>query len=391
MADSKPWETFNEHEEKRPALSVPNPCEGRPKLIFGGGPLGGQLKPKELAVVLNEWYKEVGDLHIDGAYLYGNEEFTDSNNKEIAEVLSKSRVSSKVCPMFYNNTKGHPFSVEPCPDRIFLGLSPESIRKQLMVSFGKLNRDSLDTMYLHYMDASANFNLEGTLKCIDELYQEGRFQRWGLSNFYSWQVAQIWQICKQKGYVPPAVYEGHYNPICRDVESELLPCLRYFGIDFVAYGVLANGVLSGNWQNVKWEQSDGIDGTHRMGLYFSKHIYWRKSYFEAFDVIKKAADELYGADKVDYAELAFRWMVHHSQLGARDSLVAGVSKQKYLKPTVDAVKKGAPLEEKMVAAFDAAWLVAKKETRGYVQWSTEYGIIRSDDPVSRRGLRASAN
>jgi aflatoxin B1 aldehyde reductase len=50
-----------------------------------------------------------------------------------------------------------------------------------------------------------------------------------------WEVAEIVGICKQHGYVQPAVYQGIYNAIHRDVEPELFPALRKFGIAFYEF------------------------------------------------------------------------------------------------------------------------------------------------------------
>ena len=53
------------------------------------------------------------------------------------------------------------------------------------------------------------------LKGINDLYKEGKFKRFGLSNFASYEVAEIVEICKANGYVLPTVYQGMYNAISR--------------------------------------------------------------------------------------------------------------------------------------------------------------------------------
>lgn len=64
-------------------------------------------------------------------------------------------------------------------------------------------------------------------------------EQFGLSNYFSWEVAEIYKICEANGYVRPTVYEGIYNAVDRAVEAELFPCLRKFGIKFAAYSPLA--------------------------------------------------------------------------------------------------------------------------------------------------------
>lgn len=36
-----------------------------------------------------------------------------------------------------------------------------------------------------------------------------------------------------------------YSPLTREVENELIPCLRYHGLRFYAYSPLAGGLLTG--------------------------------------------------------------------------------------------------------------------------------------------------
>ena len=46
---------------------------------------------------------------------------------------------------------------------------------------------------------------------------EGKFKELGLSNFASWEVVDVYHICKSNGWVLPTVYQGMYNPITRFV------------------------------------------------------------------------------------------------------------------------------------------------------------------------------
>jgi aflatoxin B1 aldehyde reductase len=88
--------------------------------------------------------------------------------------------------------------------------------------------------YLHGPDRTIPY--EVTLKAVNDLYKEGYFKALGISNYmssvnsvlqiapqsnsdmpYSWEVAQIVEICKSNGYIQPTVYQGPYNAIHRFV------------------------------------------------------------------------------------------------------------------------------------------------------------------------------
>lgn len=102
----------------------------------------------------------------------------------------------------------------------------------------------VDIMYLHLPDRETPF--EETLKAMNQAYQEGKFKRLGLSNYTADEVEKIVAICKDKGYVAPAVYQGQYNPLVRSGEDILFPVLRKHNIAFYAYSPAAAGVFVGN-------------------------------------------------------------------------------------------------------------------------------------------------
>ena len=74
-------------------------------------------------------------------------------------------------------------------------------------------------------------------------FAEGKFKEFGLSNYASWEVADIYHICKRNGWVLPTVYQGMYNAITRMVEGELFPALRHFGLCFYAYNPVRNAAI----------------------------------------------------------------------------------------------------------------------------------------------------
>jgi len=60
--------------------------------------------------------------------------------------------------------------------------------------------------------------------------------KYGLCNYPAAIMKEWLEICEEKGYAKPGVYQGHYNVICRDQEADLYPLLREHGIKINAYG-----------------------------------------------------------------------------------------------------------------------------------------------------------
>jgi aflatoxin B1 aldehyde reductase len=61
---------------------------------------------------------------------------------------------------------------------------PEDVRRGLLDSLKALKCEKIDMFYLHGPDRRTPF--EETLREVNELYEEGRFNRFGISNYMSW-------------------------------------------------------------------------------------------------------------------------------------------------------------------------------------------------------------
>ena len=224
-----------------------------------------------------------------------------------------------------------------------------------MDSLKALKTDKIDMFYLHAPDRSVPF--EDTLREVNALYREGRFSRFGISNFMSFEVAQVCEICDKNGWIKPSVYQGIYHALQRSIETELLPCLRYYGISLYAFQPLAAGFLTGRYKRNQTEFEEGtrFDPKQWVGR-MTQGRYFNDSYFDALDVIQPVADK----HGLTVAEIAMRWLEHHSQLKRQsgDAIIVGASSFKHLEENLADLEKG-PLPEGVVMALEKAWLIAK--------------------------------
>ncbi|KAF8944533.1 hypothetical protein BGZ47_004127 [Haplosporangium gracile] len=279
-----------------------------------------------------------GHIEVDTARLYGN-----GDTETVLSQLPTAHLKI--------STKVYPFAPG--------SHNKEKLPKQFRESLKALNAEKVDILYLHAPDKSVPF--EETVKAIDDLYKEGLFERFGLSNYPSWNVAQIYEICKQNGYVRPSVYQGMYNPIARSVTTELLPCLKHYNMDFYAYNPISGGVLSGKYKFVGDEVKEGhrYDPNTRFGKMFRQR-YWTETNFEAVQALTKVAT----ANNFTLLEATLRWMRHHSGLTAKDGIIIGSSSVAQLEESLTELDKG-PLPEEMIKAFDEAWEHVKATTIWY--------------------------
>lgn len=82
---------------------------------------------------------------------------------------------------------------------------PEELKKQFNTSLKELGADSVDIFYLHAPDHSVPF--AETLGAVNELHKEGKFVQLGISNFAAWELAEVWNICHERGWVKPTIYQ----------------------------------------------------------------------------------------------------------------------------------------------------------------------------------------
>ncbi|KAK7677164.1 hypothetical protein QCA50_019873 [Cerrena zonata] len=239
--------------------------------------------------------------------------------------------------------------------------TPEDLRKYLDVSLKVLNTDQIEMWYLHAPDRTTPF--EVTFKAVDELYKEGKFKRFGISNFTSWEVAEVVGLCRANGWVQPTAYQGLYNAIHRNVEPELIPCLRKFGISFYEFNPLGGGFFTGRYTSLddKVEAGSRFDPEKFQGKGY-RHRYWNEHYFKALALIQAVAQKY----NLTLTEIALRWVSHHSVMKREygDSVIIGASSLKHIEENLVDLEKG-PLPEEVVKVLDDAWEIVRPYATKY--------------------------
>lgn len=306
-------------------------------LVLGTMTFGESVFGPEVETFVNA-FLDAGHDELDTAYVY-NEGNCERLLGEVLPGLGRPfRIATKVNP------------------RITGRLDAEAAYMQVNESLERLKLPSVDTVFLHFPDPATP--VESVLSAMADLHDQGKLRELGLSNFPAWMVADAWHICDKHGWVRPTVYEGIYNPLTRRAEAELDACLKAFGMRFYAYNPLCGGLLTGRYQSFEDAPSDGRF-THRPNY---QGRYWKKSFFEAVGLIGRAAE----AHGISPIEATYRWLAYHSMLdGERgDAILIGASKLSHLKQNMAALEAG-PLPDDVLAAFEAAWGLAKGDSPEY--------------------------
>lgn len=283
-------------------------------------------------------FLNMGYSDFDTAYVYNEGNCEKLLGDVLPELKCNYTIASKVNP------------------RITGKLDADAAYKQVNESLERLGVDCVDIEYLHFPDPATP--VESVLEAMSDLHNKGKFKELGLSNFPAWMVADVWHLCDKNGWVKPTVFEGIYNPLTRKAEIELNACLNHFGMRFYAYNPMAGGLLTGRYGKFEDAPTDGRF-THRPNY---QNRYWKKSFFDAVDLIKTACEE-HGITIVD---ATYRWLAYHSMLNAErgDAIIIGASKLNHLKQNVNAIESG-PLPDDILNVFEQAWNITKADSPEY--------------------------
>lgn len=298
------------------------------KTILGTMTFSDQVNRDDSRAII-EAFRASGHAELDTAYVYNEgktEELLGSLRQDGS--LTDSRLATKVNPW----AEG--------------GLTPAAVDHQFTTSLHRLGAESVDLLYLHAPDL--NTPISETLAAIHRHYEAGRFERFGLSNYAAWQVAEIVELCRHRGWPQPVVYQGMYNALTRDVERELLQCLQHYEMAFYAYNPLAGGLLTGKHRHVEDSPADGRFA--RVAMYRDR--YWKPDYFQALEPFSRVTERL----GIAPAEAAIRWLVHHSALagGQQHGIILGASSMRHFEQNLAACEAG-PLPAELVATLDDGW------------------------------------
>eukprot|EP00753_Platysulcus_tardus_P008413 PLAT15968.1.p2 GENE.PLAT15968.1~~PLAT15968.1.p2 ORF type:complete len:347 (+),score=162.40 PLAT15968.1:49-1041(+) len=320
------------------------------KVVLGTMTFGGQVDEAGSAAFLDA-FAAAGHVELDTAVMY-----CDGGTERVLGALSAAtdgrfKVASKAGPWWDGSS---------CAKvRQDAGLSKERVLQQVDISLERMKADKMDLLYLHAPDHRTDIG--ETLEGVVEAYAAGKFERFGLSNYSAWQVADIvHRLRAMDTELTVSVYQGMYNAVTRDIERELLPCLREFGIAFYAYNPLAGGLLTGKYSLEDAPETGRFNTTTLWGAAYRQR-YWNDTLFGALDAVK---EEL--ADSATPTEAAFRWLVHHSKLDASlgDAVILGASKMSHLESNLAALS-GGELSEEVCKHFDAAWEVQQSKSPSY--------------------------
>lgn len=205
------------------------------------------------------------------------------------------------------------------------GLSRDKVLAACDASLSRLGLDVVDVYYLHVPDHATP--LEETLGAMKELVDRGKVRAWGVSNYASWQVLEMFGIADHAGMPRPVIAQQIYNALVRQLDVEWFKFAKAHPIHTTVYNPLAGGLLAREHR----PDHEPAAGSRFAGNVFYQRRYWTEPMFGAVEEMRGIAREA----GLSLATLAYAWAKDRPGV---DSVIAGPASVAHLDAAFDAME-----------------------------------------------------
>jgi aryl-alcohol dehydrogenase-like predicted oxidoreductase len=122
-------------------------------------------------------------------------------------------------------------------------LSALNIRRACDASLRRLRTDYIDLYQMHHVDRETPW--DEIWQAMEVLVAQGKVLYVGSSNFAGWHIARACETARARGFLGLVSEQSLYNLRTRDIELEVLPAARGYGVGVIPWSPLEGGVLAG--------------------------------------------------------------------------------------------------------------------------------------------------
>jgi aryl-alcohol dehydrogenase-like predicted oxidoreductase len=122
-------------------------------------------------------------------------------------------------------------------------LSALNIRRACEASLRRLRTDYIDLYQMHHVDRETPW--EEIWQAMEVLVAQGKILYVGSSNFAAWDIARANDKAAARGFFGLVSEQSIYNLLVREIELEVLPAARAYGVGVIPWSPLQSGLLGG--------------------------------------------------------------------------------------------------------------------------------------------------
>jgi aryl-alcohol dehydrogenase-like predicted oxidoreductase len=237
------------------------------------------------------------------------------------------------------------------------GLSRRHILYSVDESLRRLGSDWIDVYIAHREDPHTP--LEETLLALDAVVRAGKVRYLGFSNWAAWKVAAALELQRSGGLARFTHGQMYYSLLGRDVERDVIPMMRHYGLGMTVWSPLASGFLSGKYTR------DTLSAADNRYAGFDILPFDKEQGFALVDRMRAIA-ETRGAS---VAQVAIAWLLARNSVS---SVLLGATKLAQLDDNLKAAELDLTAEE--VAQLDKATVLSAVYPNWFIERMTDQAI-----------------
>lgn len=167
-------------------------------------------------------------------------------------------------------------------------------RKHLMRavedSLKRLDTDYIDLYQMHRLDAETS--IEETMITLNDLVRQGKVRYIGVSNWTASAIVEAAVRADERGWEALVSLQPQYSLIARDIEIEIVPVCRKFGLGIIPWSPLGGGMLTGKYRRNEEPTRDMRFGAPGPFQKIWRERLFRERNYAIVDVVQEEARRL---------------------------------------------------------------------------------------------------
>jgi aryl-alcohol dehydrogenase-like predicted oxidoreductase len=230
---------------------------------------------------------------------------------DTADVYGQDGLSERVIGRWFDQSEKRDDVVLATKFRFRMGQGPNSTgasRRRIVetceASLRRLQTDRIDLYQIHMQDIDTPE--EETLRALDDLVRSGKVLYIGCSNYAAYRLADSQWLSRTHHLERFVTLQAQYSLVTRDLERELVPTCRDFGLGILPWSPLGGGFLTG-----KYKKGQGAPAGTRLEKWADR--------YERFDndrnwTILDAAEAVAAETSATVAQVSLAWLLAKPQV-----------------------------------------------------------------------------
>jgi voltage-dependent potassium channel beta subunit len=200
------------------------------------------------------------------------------------------------------------------------GLNRKHIMESVEGSLKRLGTDYVDIYFAHRFDEETP--VEEVVRAMDDLVHQGKVLYWGTSFWSAAQIESAIGAGKSLNAYLPQVEQPRYNMLDRSIEAEVLPTAAKHGMGLTVFSPLAQGFLTGKYNDGLPEGSRGATSQ------------WLDNVLTPENITKvRGLTDLAGELGITMSQLALAWILRRPEIS---SAITGATNPEHVLTNIQA-------------------------------------------------------